>query len=47
MSAMSAGFARATHFPVGGVLLVTALAIGLNLAGLIAQTPMTTAILAA
>ena len=47
MSAMTAGFARATHFPAGGVLLVTALAIGLNLAGLIAQTPMTTAILAA
>lgn len=46
MSAMTANYARATHFPAGGVLLVTALSIGFNLAGLIAQTPTTTAILA-
>lgn len=46
MSALTAVSARATHFPAGGVLMVTALTIGLNVAGLIAQTPMTTAILA-
>ncbi|WP_310497366.1 Brp/Blh family beta-carotene 15,15'-dioxygenase [Sandarakinorhabdus sp.] len=46
MSAISANYARATHFPAGGVLLVTALSIGLNMAGLIDQTPMMTAILA-
>ena len=46
MSALTAVSARATHFPAGGVLLVTALTIGLNLAGWSAQTPMATAILA-
>ncbi len=46
--AVSAGAASAgaPWFSAGGVVLVTALAIGLDLAGLIAQTPMTTAILA-
>lgn len=43
---MTAVSARATHFPAGGVLLVTAITIGLNLAGLIAQTPIMMAILA-
>lgn len=46
MSAMIAAFASATRFPAGGVLLVTALAIALDLAGLATDTPMMTAILA-
>ncbi len=43
---MIAASTRGMHVPTGGVLLVTTLTIGLNLAGLIAETPMTTAILA-
>lgn len=43
---MTAAFTRATGFPAGGVLLVTVLAIGLDLAGVITDTPMMTAILA-
>lgn len=46
VSALTAAFIRAAHFPAGGVLLVTGLTISLNLAGLIADTPMTTAIFA-
>jgi len=46
VSAITTAFARATHFPAGGLLLVTALAIGLDRAGFTADTPMMTSILA-